>query len=309
MKKTTSFISIILILSALLMSGCSYRRISFGSEQALGEMCFEYIDENTKAICNVENTFPEKMPIYKIREREITDSEYQKTLEVLNVSEEKPLSGQSIERNGNYLHISLDSYASTSRGFYDMTDEELEASSREIFSKLPFYEGKNYVYADEVESYVYRDGNGSHYLRKGACFTRVTDEGYRIKGDSCFIIFDGSGFVELRLSLFDYEKTSDEMKLISFEEAKERILTPDSFTQHIDSLNPFTIGMIDNIEISKVSIYYVNQFKNGSKILEPVYSFTGEATDVRGNKAGVTSVVIALPESFKYYTTKTQYYF
>jgi hypothetical protein len=37
----------------------------------------------------------------------------------------------------------------------------------------------------------------------------------------------------------------------------------------------------------------VNQYSNGCTVLQPVYSFSGTATDVEGKTSSFTSVVIA----------------
>ncbi len=133
----------ILCFSLIILSGCSTqcKRISY-DQTSLGETLEQFIDENTKVVNSATEKIPAQLPIYEISERDISKSEYTKTLQALGFPESVSGPGQYIEHEGHEFRASLASYTDTSRSYFNMTDEELEKAAWAIFEKLPFIEGE-----------------------------------------------------------------------------------------------------------------------------------------------------------------------
>ena len=295
MKRRALVLFIFLFLLLFILAGCAkrYKKISFGDDTNLGEMLTQYINRDTRVEYCAEQAFPDTLPMYKISQRMITDAEYQETLELLGINEKNLSDKQWIKFDGNKLQIELDDILSNSRGYFDMTEEELERKAREVFSKLPFVHGE-YEYIGMRASYKRTDSEGEHILSAAGCFCRVVN-GIRVVGhDSCYLYFDGSGLISLVTELYDYKEIGS-MKVIPLPLAIERITSPDDFSVEEESVQ---IGVAKTLKVEKAVIRYVNQLSQGCEILEPVYAFRGTAFDSEDNKAVFTSIVIAIPASY-----------
>lgn len=292
MKKR--ILAILLCSVLLLLCGCNgslmkYKRISFETE-TLGEE-LKSIDENTVVINKANETFSSQMPIYKIKERNISQQEFQKMLDNLEIADDPSYRYDDFELDGNRIYISLRDYTDVSRGFFDMTEDEVEDLAWEVFNKIPFMEGE-YECVGIQNKYTYGDATGNHISRAGVGFCRLID-GVRAVGDeTCVLYFDGTGLVEIRIKLYDYEKIGT-MDMVSLEDAEGKIKTPDDFKIGKN-------GTVDTLQVNQVKLRLVNQYSRGCTILQPIYNFIGTATFEDGTQSEFSSRVIAIPESMTY---------
>ena len=278
--------------AAMLLSSCSsepkrYKRISFESE-ALEEKT-ECINENTSVLNTAREEFVEQMPIYEISERVISDNERQQLMAVLGL----PTNPYMFEHEGNRILINLARYTDHSRGYFELTEEELEELAWKTFNKIPFMEGE-YEYVGFRGEQSVSDAKGNKYIERVlVSFYRVID-GARVTGDSqCNLWFDGSGLVELSIDLYDYKKIGT-MDMVPLSEAATKIKTPDKF--YCEKAT----GSIDTLRVDRVKLFLVNQYSRGCAILQPMYTFYGTANIEGGKQADFRSSVIAIPESMTY---------
>ena len=294
MKKTATLFACIMLCAVIsLCPGCSIQHgdLRLSNDVQLGEELSRYIDRDTKVVNLVEKSMPTELSMYRIHKRVITDEEYNCILKILGTSVSEPLSvRQWINRKDNRLHIQLDDIVSASRGYFEMSQEDLELNAREVISKLSVMEG-SYEYIGRRASYKLYDNQGEHFIAVGAGFCPIID-GIRVVGNSnCLFYFDGTGLVELIIELYNYEK-NDTMKLIPLQEAIERITDPDDFSVDNDGESNM-IGIIDTLQVNRIELRYVNQFSQGKKFLIPVYCFFGIAIDKEGVQSKFTSIVNA----------------
>jgi len=281
----------------LLLSGCNkkYKRISFESD-ALNDSSATYIQENTVVVNKATECFADKLPIYRIQERNISNEEAQQMLHNLGIAQ-TDLYEYKLE--GNSLTISLAAITDFSRGYFDMTEEELEKAAWEAFRKIPFLEGE-YKYIGMTNSVTVSDAVGTHITRGGARFNRVLD-GVRVtKGENYILEFDGSGLVEIRIKLYDYEKIGM-MDLVPMEDAEARIKTPDGFTW--ETTGGVLTQNVNTLQVDKIELQLVNQHYRGCEILQPIYRFIGTANLQDNTWTEFASKVIAIPESYTYEAT------
>ncbi len=287
-----------IVLSCILLmalSGCStqYKRISFGGEGALGDAYPKYIDESTQVIVTPTEVFPKQIPIYRISERKITKLELQKMKENLGIQD----ADVRIELDGNELIVTLANYPDSSRGYLDMTDEELEKAAWEVFEKLPFMDGE-YKYLGIWSSGTISNSSGTHKTRVGVSFRRHLDD-VRILGEhSCILHFDGSGLQQISVKLYDYQKIGT-MDVISVESLAGNIKTADQFTAGPKDESQ-TSDIYSTMQVEEIVPILMNQYSNGCTILQPVYSFVGTATDNKGVESEFNAWVIAIPEKYTY---------
>lgn len=275
----------------LVFSGCAvkYQRISFDSDTP-GENLANHINADTKVENTVNADFPDQLPIYKIIERNIYQEEYEQMLEALDI----PTKPSLLELEGNSLFYSVVGFVDTSRGYFDMSEEEAEKLAWEIFNKIPFLEGE-WECTGIRSSYTISDSTGSHIGRAGVSFCRLLD-GVRVVGeDTCTLYFDGSGLVAIDIDLFDYIADGT-MDMVALEDAATKIKTPDAFS--IDTLDEGKSNVAETLHVDRIKLLLVNQYSNGCTILQPVYNFIGTATLEDGTQAEFSSKVIAIPESY-----------
>ena len=290
MKKMCLVLSLCLVLLCL---GCTekinekkYQRISFDQE-ALGEE-LSYIDENTVVVNNTKETFPTQLPIYEITPHNITQQEFDAIVDALNLSSD----ADDLEFNGNSFYYCEEWYTDESRGYYNMTDEELEKAAWEVLRKIPLLEGE-FEYLGMRRKMVRGDSEGEYITRAGAQF-QLKVNGVRVAGDEDIVFyFDGSGLVEIQIKWFDYKQIGT-MDLVPLADAKAKIKTPDAF-----SLEDAT-AVAQTLQVDQTKVLLVNQYNRGCTILQPIYNFSGTATLKDGSQSDFSSRVIAIPESYTY---------
>lgn len=291
-------VTIALCCLAITLSGCSankYQRISFNN-QTLGQKLEYYIDNDTEVVNEVEKDFPSTLPIYKVSKRKITKDEIKKMGEQLGISASTMKNPFEVE-DGNYLYGEVASSDDGVRGYFDMADEELEKLSWDIFKKLPFMDGKEdeYEYLGIKATTTISDSEGEHLCRVGVSFRRRLD-GMRVLGcDRCFLYFDGSGLVEVSIELYEYKKVGT-METVPLNEAESKIKEPDSFDVEATG----QLKKISRLQTDDISFLWCNQYVDGCEILEPMYVFSGTATDVEGTQGEFTSIVVGIPEKYTY---------
>lgn len=287
---------LIMLCLLCLLSGCSvnkYQRIKL-ENITLGDSISSYITSDTAVVNTTTAKLPNQLPIYKITEHAIDEQEFQTMLEQL-ADERDPLNPiiPSGELKGNTIVCNWASFTDFSRGYFDMSDEDLETLSWKILEQIPFLEGE-YEYLGIRRKNTLSDSKGEHITRVGVCFSRLLD-GMRIMGEEeCILYFDGTGLVGLRITLFDYEKI-DTMDLVAFESASSKITKPDAF-----STDKEITAEIQTIQVDRVRLQWVNHHSLGCTILQPIYNFTATATDTKGTQTEFTSLVIAIPTSYTY---------
>lgn len=283
---------VILCCSFLLFAGCTakYQRISFESD-ALDEELDSHIRADTEVINVADEAFPVQLPIYEITERNISEQDIQQMLQNLGLPQE-PSAWKMMELDGNRISCNLVRYTDFSRGYFDMTEDELEQLAWDVFNKIPFIVG-DYEYLGITGKMTVNDSKGDHISRVGVSFSRIVG-GIRALGeDDCTFYFDGSGLVEIHITLFDYEKIGT-MDLVTLEDAAARIKTPDDFNIDAES------GVVQTLQVDRIKLLLVNQYSEGCTILQPIYNFIGTATLQNGTQAEFSSKVIAIPESYTY---------
>ena len=240
-----------------------FKRISFDKE-TLGET-LAYIDENTVVVNNSKETFPTQLPIYEIIPHNITRQEVDGIIDALAL----PGNASILEFDEGIFHYNLVSYTDRSRGYYNMTDEELEKAAWEVLRKIPFLEGE-FEYLGKKGVMTITDSEGKHITRAAARFRRCI-EGVRITGnDEILIYFDGSGVVEILIHWYDYKQIGT-MDLVPLADAEARIKTPDDF-----NLEAAT-GKVQTLQVDQANLLFVNQYNSGCEILQPIYVFSGTA--------------------------------
>lgn len=290
-------ISLFICCLLIVLPGCStkYKRISFESK-TLGEKFAKHIDENTMVVHSADDSFPDKLPIYKISERKISENELNKTLGQFGIGENN-VEAKDISLDGNRIEIEFPRDVNSSAEEVNITEEELERLAWEAFNKLTFIEGE-YKYYGIRYTHGRSDSTGTHTIEIGVSFRRVLDDVRIIGEDRCFLYFDSTGLLSVHAKLYDYKKIGT-MDLVPLESASLKIKQPDSFS--IDTApDEAELGMLDKLEVEKNTLMYVNQYANGCTILEPVYSYSGTATDINGKKDDFSSKIIAIPESYTY---------
>lgn len=271
-----------------------YQRISFNQNTLGGELP-NHIDSDTIVANDTQGKFPTQLPIYRITKHNISDDEFQQLLQQLDISDISLYENGDFELNGNSIFISLVDFTDFSRGYFDMTDEELEKLAWETFNKIPFMQGE-YEYLGIKDTFKVSDINGTYISRAGVSFCRLLD-GVRVVGEEdCIIYFDGSGLVGIRIKLFNYTRIGI-MNMVTIEDAAAQIKTPDAFSIEADT------GIADTLQVDRIKLLLVNQHSDGCTILQPIYNFIGTATMEDGSKSEFSSKVIAIPEYYTYEKT------
>lgn len=293
MKK--KILSIVLCCVVLLLCGCNsksekYKRISFDSE-TLSDHLEKYTNDDTVVINEVNTTFANQLPIYKIEKHKISDLEFRRMEEQLGITD-----WYWDEFDGYKVYSRIAPYNDPVRGYFytlEMTEEELEQLAWETFNKIPFLEGE-YEYIGITATMTEWTIEKEEYVTEvTVSFYRVLDGVCVVGNDRCDLTFDASGLVEMYIAPFDYQKTGV-MDIVPLESATARIKTPDYF--YIDEGE----GIADTLQVDRIKISLVNQLSEGCTILQPIYTFFGTATLEEDNQAEFKSRVIAIPEIYTY---------
>ncbi len=296
MKRVIVFI---LCISLLALSGCTqkYKRIHFG-QNSLGQSAKEFFGQDTKVLGTPEAVFPAQIPIYEIRERKITNKELETMKQQLGISDSMP--AMKIELLGNRLEGRLYGSADAPRSYLDMSDEELEKIAWEAFEKLPFMDG-TFEYTGIVSETTLKDSEGTHTVSAGVSFRRKLD-GIRVLGDErCVLKFDGDGLIGFTFELYEYKEIG-QMDVVPLDDAFAKLKTPDRLViSSKEIMNSLSIGIdvvIDSMQLEETVPLLVNQHSGGCTILQPVYSFLGDATDTEGRETDFNCWVIAIPDEY-----------
>ena len=296
MKKR--ILSIMLSCVVLLLCGCNsksekYKRISFDTEIISDDLA-KYTNNDTVVINEVNTTFTNQLPIYKIMNREISDLAFRQMEEQLGITD-----WYWNESEGNKVYSRIAPYNDPARGYFytlEMTDQELEQLAWDTFNKISFLEGE-YEYSGITATMTeWTMADGESVTEVTVSFRRVLDGICVVGNDRCDLTFDASGLVELYITLFDYQKTGM-MDLVSLQDAAARIKTPDYF--YVDTQE----GVADTLQVDSIQLSLVNQFTEGCTILQPIYTFFGTAMLKDDNQAEFKSRVIAIPEIYTYEDT------
>lgn len=283
----------------LLLSACNakslaelrkYKRISFESE-TLGDETAK-ISEETNVTFIAMETFQTEMPIYTISKHAVSKQELDKMEENLGITK-----WHWKDTDGYEVLYRVAPYSDPGRGsFYtlNMSDTELEELAWETFNKIPFLDGEYEYVGKTGEMTVWTMESGEYQATEvTVSFCRRID-GVRVVGnEKCNLTFDASGLVEIHVAMFDYKKTGT-MDMVSLEDAKERVKTPDYFSVEQD------VDAMKELCVERIQLSLVNQFSRGCTILQPIYTFYGAATLEGGNQTEFKSRVIAIPEEMTY---------
>jgi len=276
-----------------------YLRIDLDGE-SMGDELLHQLKEDTAVTFELDENTPLQIPIYEIKPHTISEDDFSKALENLDISYNPHgiysgdwlIPTDTLDSNCFYCKNN-----SKYREAYDnlqWTDEELEANAREIFNKISFLEGE-YRYVGITDTvYEWTLDTGEIVESVGVSFLRLVDGMPVTSSDQCIIRFDGSGFVELVIRMYDYKEIGT-MDLVPLADAQARIKTPDAFT--IEN-TPSKIA--NTLEVEGLAIFLVNQYTRGCTILQPVYNFSGTVTLEDGTESRFKSQVIAIPESYTY---------
>lgn len=277
----------LVIVGIFFISNQKYKRISF-NQNALGDE-LSHINEDTTVIDYSYKSIPTQLPIYEITPHNITQQEF----EAIKKSLHLPESAVDLEFEGNRFFYNRVCYTNTSRGYFDMTDEELEKEAWRVLNSIPFLKGEFKYLGIKRTMTINTYADGDLITRAGVQFQLLLD-GMPVSGDEDIVFyFDGTGLVEIQLKLFDYKQIGT-MDLVPLEEAKARIKTPDYFS--IDAVK----GIAQTLHVERTELVLVNQYHRKCTILQPIYNFSGTAYMKNGQKGIFSSKVIAIPESYTY---------
>ena len=311
MKKTIIIVLCTVFLAACAFTNGEYKRISLVREM-LGENKDTYnnaVNSKTKVEKRYDDEFPASIPIYSIKNVEVTEAVYEEFFKHFGFFGEYSYNGKYYdsdingERNGNRrlktsgldqrnsisFEIQFDSKPIT------YSDEELKEMAQKIFDSLPCIEGE-YEYVGISSTLTVSSEEGDYAERKRVSFRKVID-GMRVIGsDQCDIYFNHRGFCGLELDFVEYEKIG-ELDLIPLKSAHSLIKTPDAFVLY--NSEETLEGAATSLKVERVKILLVNQSSMGCTILQPVYNFIGTAENESGS-AEFHSRVIAIPKKYTY---------
>lgn len=268
-----------------------YKRVSFNNN-TLGGDWKNLLTVDTEVENTITADFPQKLTIYKIKPQKATTDHYSQLLQALNL----PDRPAHLRIRDNTLDYALVDITDFSRGFFDMSEEDVVKLAWEYFEKIPFLHGE-FECLGIRETTKVSDSKGEHISRVGVTFCRLLD-GIRVSGEEKYVLyFDGSGLVGINVRLFTYEKTGT-MDVIPLTDAAKRIKTPDDFS--LESQQIKEKETIKTLHVDNIKLLLVNQHSNGCTILQPIYNFIGTATTGDGTTTQFQSRVIAIPDSYTY---------
>lgn len=290
MKKRVLAVFLCCVIVAL--CGCTgsagkYKRIKFekGCVECGGT---NELPEDTVIINDVQKDFPDRLPIYKIVERSISDHDLQRIMNSLEI----PADLYELDHQGNRVSIWLDPIGDTTEGFYEMEDDQALDLAGSLFEKIPFMEGE-YVCSGIHETMHQIDKEGRHVVEASASFYRVLN-GMRVTGEpACTLTFNGGGLARVTIELYDYQEKGT-MELVPYGDARARMKKSDDF-----SLSGVS-GKVDALKVEQVELRLINQYSRGCEILQPVYRFEGTATMEDSTEKAFTMMIIAIPEEMTY---------
>lgn len=312
-KKFFVFITIVVIITNI--AGCStisrnekFKRINISGETLYdGTTNLENIvSSSTKVEYQAKETFSDTMPIYHIVPRQISDDEFIEFADFFDVS-------GNIEKDGEKTSITLDNgvrvyMPKSNRISYDanidrsnpitQSDEELINTAKSIVSNLPLLEDEYECLGVVSTQTLHHSQKGEMVVSKRIAFCKLLDDKRVIGDEICNLYFCSEGLYAVNIELYDYNSTG-EMDMLSLEDAKASIKTPDSFSiierQGVSQLTTEA----DTLCVERVKLLYVNQYSSGSTIIQPVYNFIGVASH-GDEEMEFQSKVIAIPKKYTY---------
>ncbi|MBQ4317233.1 MAG: hypothetical protein IJC20_03195, partial [Clostridia bacterium] len=197
--------------------------------------------------------------------------------------------------NGNelsYLHTGIEVGALTT------SDEALIKEAKAIFEKITILEGEYECLGVTSEQIVTGKNDEKYVESKRISFRKLLDGTRVIGNEICDMYFHQGGLYDIEIHLYEYEKIG-EIKMVSLEDAKDKIKKPDAFTvSELEGKNALT-STADKLTVERIKLIYVNQYSSGSTIIQPVYNFIGVASH-GDEEMEFQSKVIAIPKKYTY---------
>lgn len=282
---------IMIVCILLFLSGCNikYKRIDFNQQSLDGEI-ERYINAETAVINTASADLPGQIPMYKIYGKEITAQDVELVQQKLKTAT-AVTSRKTIKHDGNKLD---GWFADFGTGTFTMSEKELERMAWETLRSLTFLEGE-YEYSGIRGRDTILKSDGEHTTRVLVSFYRQLDDIRVVGNDRCDLWFNDWGLVEIHVAQYRYEKAGT-INMVSLDDAKQQIKTPDSFT--MDNLETLKSPIVNTLQVENINLRLVNQASEGCTILQPIYVFSGAAVFTDSTKTGFTSIVIAIPKSY-----------
>ncbi len=290
-----------------------YKRISFSTEM-LGDK-LDIMDTTlvkaTKVECVAKESYFEKMPVYKITPRNISQEEFKTMVDFLGIEGEiqsdydsklNPVLRVHSDKKHSDLHGNEFAFWQDTgiRKPMTQTDAELEAAAREVFNTLPLIEGE-YEYLGVTSEQTVHSSDGDYIESKRVSFRRLID-GVRVIGnDICDLYFDSNGLWDIEIKFYNYEKIG-ELDMLTLDDAIDKIKNPDAFVLESETNKNFA-GAADKLTIERTKLLFVNQYTDGCEILQPVYNLMGTAEN-EGGSIEFSARIIAIPEKYTYVAEK-----
>lgn len=251
---------------------------------------------------NIE--YPDKIAIYKATPRNFTEADFEVFRNYFNMnSDDFHITSKMRITNGE-ITFSVDG----NEILYDApypnkkitkTEEELKQEAEKILRSLPFVKDE-YVYSTtstrtKVTYHPDETKEGPFTVLYTFTFAHVID-GYKvIWDDRCNISFSEDGLQSIDMTFYDYEKY-DEVDILSFKEANDKIKSPDVFGLDNEDFK----GKIKKLKVEKSGLVYVNQcYSYGIDIIQPVITFIGTAYS-DSSESRFTARIKAIPKKYTY---------
>lgn len=254
------------------------------------------IDEKTTVTGELQESFPDTIPIYEIEQRNISDDEMNIIVSLVD-PKRFPKNQRFQELKGNRLNVAGETTSPEliKLGSFDISDQELEEKAWEVLKSIPFI-ADDYKCAGISSTRTTKAGDETYITRIAVVFRRYFD-GLPVSGDDKITIeFTKLGLEGISMNLYNYKKI-DTVSLISLDEAYKKINAPDGFTISQNSGKQF--NRCETLEVISVRLTLFNQNRSGARILVPIYDFKGIATDGNGVQEEFTSSVIAMTDGTK----------
>lgn len=318
MKKTIfvrNIFIIIIVLISLVITACAEARGEYQKIRLSGASLGVAYEEEVTSITKVnfdhfENAseIPKKIPIYKIKLKEIDKSVFDSFKGFFGINEDDITQSSDFKAVTDtdiiYYRYNENTSCLTYHHRFDLeasmkfTDEELEQMAKEYFAKIPFIDHDQYEYVGITSTQSISGGGGVYKPVKQRLSFRKVIDGMRVTGDDqCDLYIDAEGLCGVTINFFEYEKIG-EMDLVTLNDAKKRVKTPDAFARY-DENDTLMKGETEWLNVERVKLLLVNQFRDGCTILQPIYNFIGTATNETGS-AEFHSRIIAIPDKYTF---------
>ncbi len=310
MKKLL-FIALLFAICLPLFVGCSteklkYKRIDINATMLDGSKSelAETIGLSTKVNTQVKEIFLTTMPVYEITPRIISDEDFSRFANYLNIQGQASVQNDVLVLSENEQTVllreknnQLSFWTSYAEKSITKTDEELIAQAEEIFDSLPIIDGEYECLGVLSEQTITHPASGTKMIVvKRIGFRKLIDGTRIIGGDRCDLYFSEDGLTNIELELYDYTKVG-EIPMLSLDDAIDKIKDADAFS--VDTDETTFSGVADKLTVERVKLLYVNQYSEGCTILQPVFNLMGTAENDSGT-AEFSAKIIAIPEKYTY---------